>query len=207
MTGEDARSRLAEWRAQGRDRLDAIGFARIDALSRRAAAASGPVRDLLDARLVELVDAYATRLPAHPLPVTKDDASTGGSVDTLASLLADLARAAVPGDAPDPTQAVGTNALDEIRRLSTAIRTESQVRQALDQAPENAGPLNSANLVHRALILMSEDAPGYLTAFMDYVDTLARLESMDLPSNASVKAVDAAAAAPKRRRRKPTTGD
>ena len=207
MTGDDIAPRLAAWPVEDGDRCDPIGFARIDALARRTAAMSGPVRTLLDARLGELVDAYAPRT-RHPRPVTEAALTgPGPGAGGLAALLVHLGRGETTAGAPDPTHAVATEALDEMRRLSTAVRTESQVRQALDQAPENAGPLNSANLVHRALVVMSEQAPGYLHAFMDYVDTLARLESMNLSPDAPRRDVGVAAASAKRRRRKASPGD
>lgn len=53
------RSRLEALRTEGGARFDAIRLARIEALERRAAAQTGEVRQLLDARLAELLAALA----------------------------------------------------------------------------------------------------------------------------------------------------
>ncbi len=66
-------------------------------------------------------------------------------------------------------------ALAEARQLWSSLRTESQAREALAAEPTDAGPLNSAQLVHRALKLMSETSPGYLRHFLAYVDALSWL--------------------------------
>ena len=68
--------------------------------------------------------------------------------------------------------------LDYFRETWSRVRTETQLRQALDQVPRNAGPLNSSSLVHRSLSLMRELSPGYLRQFLSYVDTLSWLEEM-----------------------------
>ncbi|GHA75294.1 hypothetical protein GCM10007067_10510 [Lysobacter bugurensis] len=82
-------------------------------------------------------------------------------------------------------------------------RAESQLREALEEAPENAGPLNSASLVHRALTLMREVSPEYLAPFMAYVDALAWLEGMDMHSASAATASPAGAGSNKRSRAKP----
>ena len=56
------------------------------------------------------------------------------------------------------------------------LRTQQRLRQALDQVPAQAGPLNSSQLVHRALHLLAEESPGYLEAFMQHVDALMWME-------------------------------
>lgn len=201
MSSPDVQARLARWRAQGAIDLDPIGYARIDALARRAATTSGAVRALLDARLSGLIDAYAAH-PATTAPARDPAVAPARRQGGLTALLQHLA-ARDDADVAD-VAGVGAEALDDIRRLSARVRTESQVRQALDQAPENAGPLNSANLVHRALVLMCEDAPDYLAVFMDYIDTLARLESMELRAGSA--ATETVEGATRRRRRRPAAG-
>ena len=52
-------------------------------------------------------------------------------------------------------------------RLPKLVNAQS--RAAL---PENAGPLNSQHLVHRALVLMRELSPEYLEHFVGYIDAL-----------------------------------
>ncbi|WP_369936666.1 DUF2894 domain-containing protein [Xanthomonas tesorieronis] len=69
-------------------------------------------------------------------------------------------------------------ALDDARRLWTELRSRSQLRQSLQQAPSDAGPLNSGVLVHRSLALMRTLSPGYLQHFLAYVDALSWLQQM-----------------------------
>jgi hypothetical protein len=209
-SGIGAQARLDAWRTQGADRVDPLRFARIDALARRTSAQQGAVRKLLEARLAELVGAYADdlagRAAADPQRESTFDPATHPH-SAMAALLEHLAR-----EAALRTQSVADNTsdassgslanLDDVRRISTHIRAESQLRHALEQAPENAGPLNSASLVHRALSLMHEVSPEYLQPFLAYVDALAWLEGMGLHAAPAAKAAPSAASGGKRPRGK-----
>jgi hypothetical protein len=53
-----------------------------------------------------------------------------------------------------------------------------RVTQALDQAPKNAGPINSHRLVLQSLALMREISPDYLNRFTSYVDALLCLDQV-----------------------------
>ena len=68
--------------------------------------------------------------------------------------------------------------IEFFRETWSKVRTEKQYRQALDQVPRNAGPLNSSSLVHRSLSLMRDLSPGYLQQFLSYVDALSWLEDL-----------------------------
>jgi len=81
-------------------------------------------------------------------------------------------------NAISPQSAQQLPALDDARRLWTELRSRSQLRQSLQQAPSDAGPLNSGVLVHRALALMRTLSPGYLQHFLAYVDALSWLQQM-----------------------------
>jgi hypothetical protein len=59
------------------------------------------------------------------------------------------------------------------------VRTGQQLRVAEVLVPQNAGPLNSSSLVHRALSLMRELSPGYLQQFLAYADALSWLEQLN----------------------------
>lgn len=93
-------------------------------------------------------------------------------------------------------------ALDHFQKLWSRMRTESQLRQSLDHAPENAGPLNSSALVHRSIALMCDLAPGYLQHFVSYVDDLSSLEQLGHGAAAAPRDVPQAAAIGKRPRAK-----
>ncbi|UYK85813.1 DUF2894 domain-containing protein [Xanthomonas sacchari] len=69
-------------------------------------------------------------------------------------------------------------AVEDARRLWTELRSRSQLRQSLQPAPADAGPLNSGVLVHRALALMRTLSPGYLQHFLSYVDALSWLQQL-----------------------------
>lgn len=62
------------------------------------------------------------------------------------------------------------------KRTWSRLRADQRLRQAYDQVPSQAGPLNSAHVVNRALQTMRELSPAYLDAFMAHVDALLALE-------------------------------
>lgn len=62
------------------------------------------------------------------------------------------------------------------RNTWSKLSVDKQVTQALEQAPKNAGPINSHMLVLRSLALMREISPDYLNRFMSYADTLLCLD-------------------------------
>jgi len=93
-------------------------------------------------------------------------------------------------------------ALDDFQKLWSRMRTESQLRQSLEHAPENAGPLNSSALVHRSIALMRDLSPGYLQHFVSYVDDLSSLEQLGHGAVATPRDVPQAATIGKRPRAK-----
>ena len=62
------------------------------------------------------------------------------------------------------------------RNTWAKLSVEKQVAQALEQAPKNAGPINSHMLVLRSLALMRDISPDYLNRFISYADTLLSLD-------------------------------
>lgn len=73
------------------------------------------------------------------------------------------------------------------RNTWSKLSVDKQVAQAMDQAPENAGPLNSHHLVLRSLALMRDISPDYLNCFMSYVDTLLCLDQAVRDSKPAAK--------------------
>lgn len=174
------RSRLDAWRAAGADRVDPVGFHRLEALVRRCASAEPSMLALLQPRIETLVQAHAATIarkaaasrPAldHPRPlavlVTECAARRGGGIDV---------------DAGQTQPASGhpqVPALQPARQLWKALRTERQLRQSLQKPHEDTGPLNSAQLVNRMLRRMGEASPGYLEHLIGYVDVLSELEHL-----------------------------
>ncbi|WP_155628848.1 DUF2894 domain-containing protein [Burkholderia stagnalis] len=179
-----ARAMLDAWREQGADRLDPVRFHLMDALARRAAGHDGDARRLLDARLATLLAGYADIVergapnaadvgippgePARGEPAPGEPAR-----GALAALVTQLAR-----DAQADRAGIDPAMIEFFRETWSKVRTEKQYRQALDQVPRNAGPLNSSSLVHRSLSLMRDLSPGYLQQFLSYVDALSWLEDL-----------------------------
>ncbi|WP_088504346.1 DUF2894 domain-containing protein [Burkholderia ubonensis] len=169
-----ARAMLDAWRASGADRLDPVRFHRIDALERRAAGHDGDARRLLDARLDALLAGYADDVErAGDVNEPDDVAQARPASGALAGLVTHIAR-----DAQADRAGIDPALIDYFRETWSKVRTEKQYRQALDQVPRNAGPLNSSSLVHRSLSLMRDLSPGYLQQFLSYVDALAWLEDL-----------------------------
>ncbi|WP_409333798.1 DUF2894 domain-containing protein [Burkholderia sp. Bp8963] len=179
-----ARALLDAWRARGDDRLDPVRFHLMDALARRAAGHDGDARRLLDARLATLLAGYADDVARAVL--NDGEASTDAATDKATDKApAKPARGALAGlaerlarDAQADRAGIDPGMIEYFRATWSKVRTEKQYRQALDQVPRNAGPLNSNSLVHRSLSLMRDLSPGYLQQFLSYVDALAWLEDL-----------------------------
>ena len=62
------------------------------------------------------------------------------------------------------------------RETWSRISAEEEVIQAVERAPDNAGPLNSHMLVLRTLGLMQDLSPDYLRRFMAHAETLLWLD-------------------------------
>ncbi|MDH2238724.1 DUF2894 domain-containing protein [Pigmentiphaga sp. GD03639] len=168
----EAAALLDAWRGQGADRVDPLRFHFIEALARRASGHEGEARRVLDEKLAAALEDYARDVAqaadaseAVAAPVAADGLTT--LVDLLSANGAALQDAA--GD-----MAV----LDYFRGLWAELRVGRELRQALENVPENAGPLNSLHLVHQSLMLMHDLAPGYLRHFLSYADTLSWMERM-----------------------------
>jgi hypothetical protein len=104
----------------------------------------------------------------------------------LAGLVEQLAGAATSAaDRPAPAGPPGAEAAPDLRSLEyfrdtwSRLSAERRVAQSLADVPENAGPLNSRRLVHRALASMRELSPDYLHRFVAYVDALLWLEGVN----------------------------
>jgi hypothetical protein len=169
----DFRATLDAWRERGADRFDPVRFRIIEAMEQRAINHDGETRRVLNARLTELIDAFASDLAANVQPKAPDGESASGP---LSGLIDYLANTRAPSAYPEMA------ALEYFRETWNRISTERQFRQSLAQVPGNAGPLNSSSLVHRALSLMRELSPGYLQQFLSYADALSWLEQMNTAS-------------------------
>jgi hypothetical protein len=78
-------------------------------------------------------------------------------------------------------------AIRQFRRTWSALAVDKQLAQAIEQAPDNAGPLNSQRLVLRSLALMREISPDYLRRFMSYTDALLWLDQAAIKDKPAAK--------------------
>jgi Protein of unknown function (DUF2894) len=212
--GTSARAILDAWREQNADRLNPMRFHFIEALERRAASHDGEARRVLGDKLSKLLEAYAGDLEKAASKSEGGDSTTTpcaparGALGELVDLIASQAAArggslAADDVALQPSCLPELEALDDFKKIWSKVRTESQVRQSLEQVPENAGPLNSGSLVHRSITLMRELSPGYLQQFLSYVDALSWIEQMNGGSALVTNDAPRAPSARKRVRSKP----
>ncbi|MEB1610247.1 DUF2894 domain-containing protein [Xanthomonas campestris pv. campestris] len=206
-----AHTRLQRWRSQGADQLDPVRFHLMETLAARAGTQAEPVREVLQEKLGKLVDAYAAtvkqaarRRVASAATQPSQRSALGALAERMAGHAALMEVDSRKTASADATQFPELPALEDFRRTWTTVRTASQVRQSLQDAPKDAGPLNSSVLVHRCISLMRECSPGYLQHFLGYVDALSWLEQ--LHSGGALASEDAAPVAPgKKRSKRPST--
>ncbi|MCC4614772.1 DUF2894 domain-containing protein [Xanthomonas campestris pv. asclepiadis] len=202
-----AHARLQRWRSQGADRLDPVRFHLMETLAARAGTQAEPVREVLEEKLGKLVDAYAATVKQAARRRVASAAAQPSQRSALGALAEQMAGHAALMEvdsrktaSADATPFPELPALEDFRRTWTTVRTASQVRQSLQDAPKDAGPLNSSVLVHRCISLMRECSPGYLQHFLGYVDALSWLEQ--LHNGGALASEDAAPVAPGKKRSK-----
>lgn len=203
----DAQAMLDAWREGGADRVDPVRFRFLQAMARRSAVLDGLARQLLDERLAGHLNAYAQLLDAetdadadgerdaelaaepNAEPNTPPPAEPANDAPSaLAGLLAYLADPSLNTTDGEPDwnrDALGlreaypdVQMLEYFRAVWSRVSADRQVRQSQQQVHKNAGPLNSNQLVHRALSLMRELSPGYLQQFLSYTDALMWMEQI-----------------------------
>lgn len=176
---------LQAWHASGADRVDPVRFRFIEAMVRRTAAQPDAARRVLGARITALLASYAEAVAHAPQQHSSASAAAPqpGPLSALTEALARHAAAQVDHDLPAglglPPSLSGPPELKSAQYFrSTWSRLSAQKRltESLAQLPENAGPLNSHRLVHRAMSLMHEMSPEYLQKFMAHVEALMWLD-------------------------------
>jgi hypothetical protein len=164
------------WAAEAAQR-DPVGWHYLLVLAERTRSQTGPAQALLQAKLSTAVAQLQARLAAPQNPSTLPASSTASRSSPLSALLQDMAAPS----ADRPLSPSGQGRMDnprvaQFRQQLGKISVQKQVTQAIAQAPQNAGPINSHMLVLRSLGLMRDLSPDYLNRFMGYVDTLLFLE-------------------------------
>jgi hypothetical protein len=160
--------------------LDPVGWHYTEQLSQRASEAMGLTRDLLLAKREKALSDMNARWDAKTLRMAPGAEPDAALPSPLAQLLQEMTPAS---DEAQPHKSSKPNAwraesprIQQFRKQLGHIRVQKQVTQAMAQAPQNAGPINSHMLVLRSLGLMREASPDYLGRFMVYLDTLLCLD-------------------------------
>lgn len=191
---------VAEW--------DAVGWHYTERLAHRAGQQTGLAQTLLCSRLQRALVGLKARWEAAALPRHRPSAAaaagktpaavslrapafSAGSTSPLAALLQEMAPPLADAGTGQSAGIPHTGLLQshawraesprvrQFRKQLGQIQVQKQVSQALAQAPQNAGPINSHMLVLRSLGLMRDASPDYLNRFMGYVDTLLCLHEAD----------------------------
>ena len=193
---------LESLRAQGADRHDPVRFGYLQALARRLPAQPHAVQQVLALRLQQAITAYAAsadQVSAGAVaPVRR--AALAAPPSPLAQLNRELAaRAQADEDRARIEGSASVAGLKSVRQFSevwSRIAAQDQVLQALEQGPENAGPLNPHRLMLRSLSLMRSLSPDYLRRFLSQMDSLLWLEQAGSPQRAPLKRPRAGGGAP-----------
>lgn len=180
---------LDAMRAAGAAQVDAVGWYYIETLAGRTQAQTGPARVLLNAKLHEALQRFNARMTTADNP--KDAPEPLPS--PLATLLQDMGPKTAPQGSGKPAGWPSENPrIQAFKKQLSQISVQKQVTQAIAQAPQNAGPINSHMLVLRSLGLMRDLSPDYLNRFMAHVDTLLCLEEAGKGKLAPKKAAHSA---------------
>ena len=179
-TLEHIDQRLLALREAGAARLDPVGWHYIEVLANRTLAQTGAARELLQHKLDKALQEAQCQLEAAldtPSDAEEPPSAQAGSSSPLARLLQEMAPAPMPSARSVATTKPAAWPAEnprvrQFRKQLSRISVQKQVRQAIAQAPQNAGPINSHMLVLRALGLMRDISPDYLGRFMTHVDTV-----------------------------------
>jgi hypothetical protein len=174
---------------------DPVGWHYIQVLAERTRTQTGLAQELLQAKLNSALAQLQARLAAPKKPHTPHTPHIHPNrhpPSPLSALLRDMAAPL----ADRPLSPGGQGRMDnprvaQFRQQLGKISVQKQVTQAIAQAPQNAGPINSHMLVLRSLGLMRDLSPDYLNRFMGYVDTLFFLDVPQTVKASPKKAVPA----------------
>ncbi|MBI2749966.1 MAG: DUF2894 domain-containing protein [Burkholderiales bacterium] len=177
---DDVQQRIDRLRENGAERFDPLGLRFIEVLSERIDAQQWRARDILDARLLKAITTLQARMEQARDATAVAALTAGASDGALRALVQRLEALAPAGVDARPAESISPRAelksVRYFRKTWAKLSADKQVTQALNQAPKNAGPINSHMVVLRSLALMRDNAPDYLNRFMSYVDTLLCLE-------------------------------
>lgn len=164
----------------GAHKADAVGWYYVQTLAERIRRQPDSIQRLLEPRLCQALLALQARLNQRPL--SENDRSASPS--PMAALLQDMGSAPCWHVQNAPPHLHESPRVSQLRQQLLRISVQKQVSHAMARGPQNAGPINSHMLVLRALGLLREIAPDYLSRFMVHLDTLLCLEQGQTPTSA-----------------------
>lgn len=160
---------LVALRKAGAARLDPVGMHYLETLDKRLQGLHGDVHKVVQHKLTQALAEFSARFEQAPSGARTRSAKAATPPAVAGGALAELV-------AQLPSQPATSNALRSLRQSLSQLSVAQHISEALDQAPQNAGPINSHHLMLRSLELMRELSPAYLQHFMTYADTLLFLE-------------------------------
>jgi hypothetical protein len=191
----DAQTLLQPSKAAEAAQLDPVGWHHIQVLAERTRTQTGLAQVLLQAKLNSALAQLQARLAAQKKPHTPHIQPYSHTPSPLSALLQDMSAPTVERPlSPSGHGRIDNPRVAQFRQQLGKINVQKQVTQAIAQAPQNAGPINSHMLVLRSLSLMRDLSPDYLNRFMGYVDTLFFLDSAETVKVTPKKAVTASKA-------------
>ena len=176
-------TRLLALREAGAARVDAVGWHYIETLAERTRAQNGAAQALLQGKLDKALADFQARLDSAPSRPAASVPAQALPLSPLKALLQDMAAHDPVSAQPDPRPATGWSTerprVRQFRQQLRKISVKKQVSQAIAQAPNNAGPINSHMLVLRGLGLMRDISEDYLNRFMVHLETLLCLDEAE----------------------------
>jgi hypothetical protein len=152
--------------------FDPVRMHFIEVLARRAAGQPESVKRLLDLKVQQAVADLQARLVDSLQKKEQTIEQPRGQEGNLAALSANLRQQA-------RRYVTEQDSVAYFRDNWSRLNTNKQVTKAIDQAPKNAGPINSHGLVLKSLALMRDVSPDYLNRFVTYMDALLILDQDD----------------------------
>ena len=206
---------VAALRASGADRFDPVRFRYIEAMSCRAEALAQPARQILQNRAQDALQTYradlqregdearrsAARLvqqyPDREEQLTRllercefrqvrslERRLARQASDSLVSALTEQITRRYCAEQERPGELKSTR---RFRDSLARANADKLLARAIEDAPDNPGPLNPEMLAIRSLTVMREISPAYLGRFVSYIDTLLWLEQANARTRSQKK--------------------
>lgn len=185
--GDYFKEEIAALREAGAADFDPVQFHLLQVLARRATVQPASVRRILDCKLVLALARFQQRLKQGQLKANNSittppsqSVSRPGPLGLLAQHAAQNTLKKTGSQSTEHAQALhDPKSVQYFRTTWSRLNTCKQVAKAIDQAPKNAGPINSHGLVLKSLVLMRDASPDYLNRFVSYAETLLMLDHCD----------------------------